>query len=62
MAEELCKNCVGNVHVNLANDKHSYISLDELAFFNVITSAVYMYYATLLSEAVMSIINEKYSF
>jgi hypothetical protein len=62
MAEESCKNCVGTVHVNLAIDRHSYISLDELAFFDVISSAVYMYYATLLSEAVMSIIYEKYSF
>jgi predicted RNA-binding protein with EMAP domain len=35
--KNLCKSCVGNVHVNLANWKYSYISLDDLVLFNVIT-------------------------
>jgi hypothetical protein len=55
------KDCTGNVHVNHADDRHPYISLNELAFFNVITVTVYVY-VTPLSEAVMLLIIEKYSF
>jgi hypothetical protein len=49
--EESCeKNCTGYVHVNHADYRRSNISLDELAFFNVITATVFIY-VTLLSEA-----------
>jgi hypothetical protein len=37
------KDCTGNVHVNHADDRHPYISLNELAFFNVIIVTVYVY-------------------
>jgi hypothetical protein len=57
----LKKIITGNVHVNHAGDRHSYISLNELALFNVISATVYVY-ATLLLEAVMLLISEKYSF
>jgi hypothetical protein len=46
------------VHVNHADDRRSYISLNELAFFNVITATAFVY-VTLLSEAVMFLISEQ---
>jgi hypothetical protein len=50
--------CTGYVHVNHADDRRSYISLNELAFFNVITATAFVY-VTLLSEAVVFLISEQ---
>jgi hypothetical protein len=47
--------CTGYVHVNHADDRRSYISLNELAFFNFITATAFVY-VTLLCEAVMFLI------
>jgi hypothetical protein len=46
------------MHFNHADDRRSYISLSELALFNVITATAFVY-VTLLSEAVMFLISEK---
>jgi hypothetical protein len=59
MVEESCKKiCTGYVHVNHADDRRSYISLNELALFTVITATAFVY-VTLLFEAVMFLISEK---
>ena len=49
------------MHVNNADDRLSYISHNELAFFNVVTATVDVY-VTLQPETVMLIISEKCSF